>query len=63
MAVKEEEEMTLYIYDVDTMQMVEEIEGSTNRECEAIAEEKYYDTDVYGWTYSPAFGCYSGLKR
>lgn len=55
--------MTLYVYETETMMVVDEIEGRTNRECEAIAEEKYYDTDVYGWTYSPAFGCYSGLKR
>ena len=55
--------MTLYVYETETMMVVDEIEGKTNRECEAIAAEKYYDTDKYGWTYSPAFGFYSGLKN
>lgn len=53
--------MTLYVYEVETMMVVEEIEGRTNRECEAVAEEKYYDTDKYGWTYSPAFGSNGGI--
>lgn len=55
--------MTLYIYNADTMQTVEEIEGNTNTECETLAEEKGYTDEIYGWTYSPAFGCYSGLKK
>lgn len=28
------------------------ISGDSNRECEWKAAEKYYDTDIYGWTYN-----------
>lgn len=41
--------MTLYIYDADTMQAIDQVEGKTNRECEALAESKGYTDDCYGW--------------
>ena len=54
--------MTLYVYDADTMTIVAEFEGKTNQECEAQFEcSLYADDEIYGTTYSPAFGCVSGL--
>ena len=53
--------MKLYVYNTETRQVVEVVEAPTNAECEAIASEKY-DTDTFGWTYTPAFGANDGLK-
>lgn len=44
--------MTLYIYNVETNEIVMTIEGNTNAECESKALEANYDQDVYGWTYT-----------
>ena len=53
--------ITLYIYDADTMTLIARITGDDNSACERIATERFGDTDAYGWTYSPAFGCTDGL--
>ncbi|UNY40500.1 hypothetical protein KLEP7_gp78 [Pseudaeromonas phage vB_PpeM_ KLEP7] len=53
--------MRLYIYTLDNKQTIDYIDGETNKECEDLALALYWDTDVYGWTYSPAFGCADGL--
>lgn len=42
--------MTLYVYDTETMEIVEEITGESNAECEERAA--HYDWDVYGATYA-----------
>ena len=34
-----------------------------NAACEAVAAHEYCDTEVYGWTYSPASGTNDGLTR
>ncbi len=44
--------MTLYIIDNETGETVDVIEGSTNGECESIADEKWGSND-YTWTYTP----------
>lgn len=56
-----ENELTLYVYETETRVVVDRITGDTNKACEQIAADRYGDTDVYGWTYSPAFGCVDGL--
>lgn len=43
--------MEFYIYNVDTMEIVEIFEGSTNEECEEKAFN-YLGVDEYGGTYS-----------
>ena len=53
--------MKLYVYEVDTLKIVAEIEGEDNYDCESKALDMYPDTDAYGWTYSPAIGCVDGL--
>lgn len=52
--------MTLYIYDFETLEIVDKIEGETNEMCEKIAAENWNSAD-YGWTYTPAFGVNCGL--
>lgn len=52
---------TLYVYSNETMGLVARIDGKTNDACEAVASDKYGDTDYFGWTYSPAFGANDGL--
>jgi hypothetical protein len=52
--------MMLYVYEAETMAVVARIEGEDNATCERIAEERYGDTDRYGWTYSPALGTSGG---
>lgn len=44
--------MKLYIYSVDTREIVQTIEGETNQECESLALEANYDEDMYGWSYT-----------
>ena len=43
--------LTLYIYNVDTNEVVETFEGSTNAECEKLAEEANWCIEQYGWSY------------
>lgn len=50
--------LTLKIYDIENgdlennLILVDEINGETNEECEAKAEELYWDTDKYAWSYA-----------
>lgn len=54
--------MTGYVYNTETMTVVDTIEGSSNEEIEAIANNAWDTTDgTYGLTYSPAFGAVDGL--
>ena len=54
--------MKMYIYEIDTLKIVAELEGETNQECESQWEEsEYTDTEIYATTYTPAFGCNDGL--
>lgn len=53
--------MKAYIYNVDTREVVAEIKGDDNQSIEAKFDEIGYDTDLYGLTYSPAFGAIDGL--
>jgi hypothetical protein len=50
--------MKLYIYSLDTKEVVAIAEGETNAECESKASA--YAND-YGMTYSAAFGSVDGL--
>ena len=50
---------TLYVYNLDDNALVARINGRDNAACEAAAES--YDPDIYGRTYSPAFGAVDGL--
>ncbi|HJY09188.1 MAG TPA: hypothetical protein VJ323_22900 [Bryobacteraceae bacterium] len=54
--------MTLYVYNLDTRVVAEEIQADTNMACEELARDRY-DPDIYGWTYTPAFGSIDGLKH
>lgn len=42
--------MTIYVYSNETGKQVDAIEGADNRECEALAEEKWGSND-YHWSY------------
>ncbi len=53
--------LTLYVYSTETNKLVARIEGDSNGACEAVAAQEYGDTDVFGWTYSPAFGTNDGI--
>jgi hypothetical protein len=53
--------MKAYIYNVDTRKVVAEIKGDDNQSIEAKFDEIGYDTDLYGLTYTPAFGSIDGL--
>ena len=44
--------MNLYIYNVDTNEIAEIIEGEDNQECEMKASDANYDQDLYGWSYT-----------
>ncbi|HEY6541091.1 MAG TPA: hypothetical protein VIZ18_09145 [Ktedonobacteraceae bacterium] len=52
---------TLWVYDLETKEVIAEIEGADNKACETIASKRWGDTDYFGWTYSPAFGVSDGL--
>lgn len=52
--------MKLYIYSVETMEIVAIATGESNEECEDKAA-KYLGTDEYAGTYTPAFGTADGL--
>jgi|688.fasta_scaffold01948_18 hypothetical protein len=52
---------TLYIYSIETNEHVATITGSSNDDCEIVANERYGSND-YAWTYSPAFGSADGLR-
>jgi hypothetical protein len=45
--------MKLYIYNADTLKIVEIINGESNQVCEDIASELRYDQDLYYWSYNP----------
>jgi hypothetical protein len=49
---------TLYIYNVDTKEIVQTIIGANNKECEKLASEANWDEDIYGWSYTDY-----GLKK
>ena len=51
----------LFVYVLDTGSHVATITGSTEQ-CEKLAQEKY-DNEIYGATYSPAFGYVNGLNK
>lgn len=53
--------MKAYIYNVNTREVIAEIKGDDNQSIEAKFDEIGYDTDLYGLTYSPAFGSIDGL--
>ena len=53
--------LTLYVYSTETNKLVARIKGASNQACEAVATQEYGDTDVFGWTYSPAFGTNDGI--
>ena len=44
--------LTLFVYDVDTKEVIAEIAGRNNADCEFLAGSFYGDTDVYGWAYN-----------
>ncbi len=44
--------MTLYVYELETMEIVVEIEGADNAECERLFVEAGYVMDEYGGAYS-----------
>lgn len=43
--------MILYIYGLEDLRVIAQVEGDTNDECEKEAERLNYDTDELGWTY------------
>ncbi len=51
--------LTGYVYNVETRSVVAEIRGYT-REIEEYVMENY-DADIFGMTFSPAFGSVDGL--
>jgi hypothetical protein len=51
----------LFVYFIDTKEVVAKIEGVNNVDCEAKFDAMNYDTDQYATTYTPAFGSASGL--
>lgn len=50
--------LKLYVYDLDTKEVIATAEGQTNDECE---EKAWQYANDYGMTYSPAFGTADGL--
>jgi hypothetical protein len=52
--------MKLYIYNIETMEVIATAEGDSNQECENKAAE-YFENEDYAATYSPAFGFDGGL--
>jgi hypothetical protein len=52
-AANKKNKMKLYIYNVETLVVVAIINGETNTLCESA---NLYDSDMYGATYTPAFG-------
>lgn len=50
--------MKLYIYDLETMEVIAIANGETNDECE---DKAFAYTNDYGTTYTPAFGLSGGL--
>jgi hypothetical protein len=53
--------MIIYVFCPDTQEVVAEIHGDTNVECERKAAEHGYRDEQYDWTYTPAFGFSGGL--
>lgn len=45
--------MKLYIYHIESGEIVAIINGENNEECEARAEEMEYDMDEHAWSYTP----------
>lgn len=52
--------MKLYIYDIETAEVVETVTGGTQEQQEQYAFDEY-GTNYFAWTYSPAFGTTDGL--
>ncbi len=52
--------MKLYIYEIDTKQIVKIVEGATNEECENQAFN-YLGVDEFGATYTPVLAPVDGL--
>ncbi len=52
--------MKLFIYNVETKEVVAIVNGETNEECEEKAFN-YLGVDEYAGTYTPAFGTVDGL--
>lgn len=50
--------MIAYVYNVDSREVVEVIEGDNYDEIESKFD---WDIDSYGLTYNPAFGASDGL--
>ncbi len=44
--------MTMYVYDLETMEIVAEIEGADNAECERQFVDDGWVMDEYGGAYS-----------
>ena len=52
--------MKLYVYDVETNEVIAIANGNSNQECEQKAS-LYLGVDEYAGTYTPAFGIAGGL--
>ncbi len=52
--------MELIVYNNETNEHIATITGVDNETCERVAQDRYSDDD-YSWTYSPAWGVFSGL--
>jgi len=53
--------MKAYIYNVDTKEVIAEIIGVDNKSIETAFFESGYENDMYGLSYTPAFGTVDGL--
>lgn len=53
---------TLYVYSLETNQLVARINGDSQAACEAKADEMYGASNDHGRTWSPAFGFAGGLE-
>jgi hypothetical protein len=52
--------MRAYAYNTDTLLIVATASGETNEDCETALAD-FMNSDVFGITYSPAFGSTGGL--
>lgn len=53
--------MKAFIYNIDTKEVISQINGDDNQSIEAKFDEIGYDTDEVALTYSHAFGAADGL--
>lgn len=48
--------MELYIYDCDTLEIIDTVTGADNNDCESqaadIMRDEGYERHRYGWTYT-----------